>query len=81
VYQLESERALILVLSNLGVPDKVFMRLPRSGLTSLFQMFVNEDVTRLKLEEIDCGIDWRLAFQSYLPFSSDPYLRSYLVAL
>eukprot|EP00210_Caulerpa_lentillifera_P001869 g1798.t1 len=72
---------LIMLLSNLGISDDVFMKLMKDQLKLMSNMFINEQTARERLSSMDCGINWRLLFKTDFRTTSDPYFRSLLSAL
>lgn len=72
---------LIMLLSNLGIPDEVFMKLLKDQLKFMSEMFTNEDRARERLSSMDCGINWKELFKTQFKTTSDPYFRSLLTAL
>lgn len=72
---------MIMLLNHQGVPDHVFLRLMHEALASLWRMFTDEDVARSKLQHLKCGIDWVHILTSSFPITTDPFMRSLLMAL
>lgn len=70
-----------MLLNHLGVPDENFLKLMYDSLAGLSKMFTDEEVARSKLKDIKCGIDWKAFESSKFLVTTDPYLRSMLVAL
>lgn len=70
---------IIMLLSNLGVDDDVFLHLLKTNLAHLSEMFVHEKVARGKITSITC-IDWRKLEESGVLITTEPYLRSLMIA-
>lgn len=71
---------IIMLLSNLGVADDVFLHLLQTNLAHLSEMFIDERMARSKVTSIPC-IDWRRLEESGMLITSEPYLRSLMIAL
>ena len=69
-----------MLLSNLGVADDVFLHLLKTNLAHLSEMFINEKMARSKVTIIS-GVGWRRLEESGMLITSEPYLRSLMIAL
>lgn len=73
---------LIMLLSNLGVPDEVFMSLQRAMLDKLAGMLVNERLGTLQLASgAKTGIAYKRLSEAGLQLTTEPFFKSLLVAL
>ncbi|GMH33449.1 hypothetical protein BSKO_01283 [Bryopsis sp. KO-2023] len=79
--ELYLNQQLIMLLRNVGVPDEVFVGLLKKTLNTMSQMFIDENVARSKMRSILCGVRWDDLEATGFDITSEPYLRSMLMAL
>lgn len=70
-----------MLMSNLGVPTTVFMELTKKTLSDMSQMFIDEKLAQSKMQCIACGVHWKELEEAGFDLTSEPYLRSMLMAL
>ena len=69
-----------MLLNNLGVADDVFLKLLKTELRELSEMFVVEEMARQKMSSVR-SINWKQLEVAGMQIISEPYLRSLMMAL
>ncbi|XP_022778050.1 uncharacterized protein LOC111319571, partial [Stylophora pistillata] len=72
----------IMLLSNLGVPDEVFIKLQNDMLDKLAGMLVNErDAIQLLGSGAKVGVSYHNVSNAGIPLTTEPFFKSLLVAM
>ncbi|XP_022809817.1 uncharacterized protein LOC111346816 [Stylophora pistillata] len=72
----------IMLLSNLGVPDKVFIKLQSDMLDKLAGVLVNErDAIQLLGSGAKMGVSYHNVSNAGIPLTTEPFFKSLLVAM
>lgn len=69
-----------MLLSNLRIDDNVFYTLLQNTLNDLCKMFIEEDVAFFNIRRVTCGIHWESVKEANFNVTTEPYLRSMLMA-
>ncbi|CAD7695531.1 unnamed protein product [Ostreobium quekettii] len=78
--RLSLNQQIIMLLSNMGISDSVFLHLLKTHLAHMSEMFIDEKLARQKLTSIS-SVDSRRLEEADVHITSEPYLRSLLMAL
>lgn len=69
-----------MLLSNLEIGDGIFMELTREYVDFLSKMFTHEEDARFNIRSLCPYINWDVFEQSGIQITTEPYLRSVMMA-
>lgn len=70
-----------MLMSYLGVPDSILLKLMKGVLDTMSQMFIDKSMAYSKMHSVQCGVDWGALKAAGFDLTSEPYLQSMLMAL